>query len=123
MKNYSLAILLLFFVLTSFSQKTNISFEESEHNFGDIEEKGGKVSHKFMFTNNGKNPLRILSVKPSCGCTTPDWTKDEIKPGNQGYIIAEYNPKGRPGVFRKSLSIVTNDNQRALIFIKGKVIK
>ena len=123
MKNYSLASLLLFFVLTSFSQKSNISFEESEHNFGDIEEKGGKVSHKFMFTNNGKNPLRILSVKPSCGCTTPDWTKDEIKPGNQGYIIAEYNPKGRPGVFRKSLSIVTNDNQRALIFIKGKVIK
>ena len=123
MKNYSLTILLLFFVLTSFSQKPNISFEESEHNFGDIEEKGGKVSHKFMFTNNGKNPLRILSVKPSCGCTTPDWTKDEIKPGNQGYIIAEYNPKGRPGVFRKSLSIVTNDNQRALIFIKGKVIK
>ncbi|MEC7877574.1 MAG: DUF1573 domain-containing protein [Bacteroidota bacterium] len=123
MKNYSLASLLLFFVLTSFSQKPNISFEESEHNFGDIEEKGGKVSHKFMFTNNGKNPLRILSVKPSCGCTTPDWTKDEIKPGNQGYIIAEYNPKGRPGVFRKSLSIVTNDNQRALIFIKGKVIK
>ena len=123
MKNYSLAILLLFFVLTSFSQKPNISFEKSEHNFGDIEEKGGKVSHKFMFTNNGKNPLRILSVKPSCGCTTPDWTKDEIKPGNQGYIIAEYNPKGRPGVFRKSLSIVTNDNQRALIFIKGKVIK
>ena len=123
MKNYSLASLLLFFVLTSFSQKPNISFEKSEHNFGDIEEKGGKVSHKFMFTNNGKNPLRILSVKPSCGCTTPDWTKDEIKPGNQGYIIAEYNPKGRPGVFRKSLSIVTNDNQRALIFIKGKVIK
>ena len=123
MKNYSLAILLLFFVLTSFSQKPNISFEESEYNFGDIEEKGGKVSHKFMFTNNGKNPLRILSVKPSCGCTTPDWTKDEIKPGNQGYIIAEYNPKGRPGVFRKSLSIVTNDNQRVLIFIKGKVIK
>lgn len=123
MKNYSLASLLLFFVLTSFSQKPNISFEESEHNFGDIEEKGGKVSHKFMFTNNGKNPLRILSVKPSCGCTTPDWTKDEIKPGNQGYIIAEYNPKGRPGVFRKSLSIVTNDNQRVLIFIKGKVIK
>ena len=123
MKNYSLASLLLFFVLTSFSQKPNISFEESEHNFGDIEEKGGKVSHKFTFTNNGKNPLRILSVKPSCGCTTPDWTKDEIKPCNQGYIIAEYNPKGRPGVFRKSLSIVTNDNQRALIFIKGKVIK
>ena len=123
MKNYILASLLLFFVLTSFSQKPNISFDKSEHNFGNIEEKGGKVSHKFTFTNNGKNPLRILSVKPSCGCTTPDWTKDEIKPGNQGYIIAEYNPKGRPGVFRKSLSIVTNDNQRALIFIKGKVIK
>ena len=38
MKNYSLAILLLFFVLTSFSQKPKISFDESEHNFGNIEE-------------------------------------------------------------------------------------
>ena len=113
----------LFFLLSSFIQKPNISFEVNEHNFGDVKENDGKVSYKFMFTNNGQNALKILSVKPSCGCTTPDWSKNEIKPGKDGYVIAEYNPKGRPGVFRKSLSVITSDNKMSLIFIKGKVIK
>ena len=114
---------ILFSFFNSFSQKSEIVFETPEYNFGDIQENKGKVSHKFSFINNGKESIRILTVKPSCGCTTPNWSKDEIKPGKKGFIIAEYNPKGRPGVFRKSLSVITNDNSRSLIFIKGKVIK
>lgn len=114
---------ILFSFFSSFSQKSKIVFETPEFNFGDIQENKGKVSHKFSFTNNGKESIRILTVKPSCGCTTPNWSKDEIKPGKKGFIIAEYNPKGRPGVFRKSLSVITNDNRRSLIFIKGKVVR
>lgn len=114
---------ILFSFFNSFSQKSEIVFETPEYNFGDILENKGKVSHKFSFTNNGKESIRILTVKPSCGCTTPNWSKDEIKPGKKGFIIAEYNPKGRPGVFRKSLSVITNDNRRSLIFIKGKVVR
>ncbi len=114
---------ILFSFFNSFSQKSEIVFETPEYNFGDIQENMGKVSHKFNFTNNGKESIRILTVKPSCGCTTPNWSKDEIKPGKKGFIIAEYNPKGRPGVFRKSLSVITSDNRRSLIFIKGKVLK
>ena len=114
---------ILFSFFNSFSQKPEIVFETPEYNFGDIQENKGRVSHKFSFTNNGKESIRILTVKPSCGCTTPNWSKDEIKPGKKGFIIAEYNPKGRPGVFRKSLSVITNDNRRSLIFIKGKVVR
>ena len=114
---------ILFSFFNSFSQKSEIVFETPEYNFGDVQENKGKVSHKFSFTNNGKESIRILTVKPSCGCTTPNWSKDEIKPGKKGFIIAEYNPKGRPGVFRKSLSVITNDNRRSLIFIKGKVVR
>jgi len=119
---YTLSFILFSF-FNSFSQKSEIVFETPEYNFGDIQENKGKVSHKFSFTNNGKESIRILTVKPSCGCTTPNWSKDEIKPGKKGFIIAEYNPKGRPGVFRKSLSVITNDNRRSLIFIKGKVVR
>ena len=114
---------ILFSFFNSFSQRPEIVFETPEYNFGDIQENKGKVSHKFSFTNNGKESIRILTVKPSCGCTTPNWSKDEIKPGKKGFIIAEYNPKGRPVVFRKSLSVITNDNRRSLIFIKGKVVR
>tara|TARA_B100001758_G_scaffold76182_1_gene64370 strand:+ start:1414 stop:1782 length:369 start_codon:yes stop_codon:yes gene_type:complete len=114
-----LTIVLAVFIFSANSQ--DLKFNEREFDFGEIKEMDGKVSHKFVFTNNSKKSIQILTVKPSCGCTTPDWSKKEIKPGKEGFIVAEYNPRGRPGVFRKSLSVVTSDNKRSVIFIKGKV--
>ena len=114
-----LTIIFTGFIFLANSQE--LKFNEREFDFGEIKEMDGKVSHKFVFTNNSKKSIQILTVKPSCGCTTPDWSKKEVKPGKEGFIIAEYNPKGRPGVFRKSLSVVTSDNKRSVIFIKGKV--
>ena len=114
-----LTIVLAVFIFSANSQ--DLKFNEREFDFGEIEEMGGNVSYKFLFTNNSKKSIQILTVKPSCGCTTPDWSKKEIKPGKEGFIVAEYNPRGRPGVFRKSLSVVTSDNKRSVIFIKGKV--
>ncbi len=114
-----LTIIFTGFIFLANSQ--DLKFNEREFDFGEIKEMDGKVSHKFVFTNNSKKSIQILTVKPSCGCTTPDWSKKEVKPGKEGFIVAEYNPKGRPGVFRKSLSVVTSDNKRSVIFIKGKV--
>ena len=114
-----LTIIFTGFIFLANSQE--LKFNEREFDFGEIKELDGKVSHKFVFTNNSKKSIQILTVKPSCGCTTPDWSKKEVKPGKEGFIVAEYNPKGRPGVFRKSLSVVTSDNKRSVIFIKGKV--
>ena len=111
MKKLILTLTLFILVFTLFCQSSKILFENYEHNFGDINEKDGKVSHKFSFKNDGDQPLIILSVKPSCG-----------------FIIAEYNPKGRPGVFRKSLNVVTNQSiidkpNNTYIYIKGKVLR
>jgi len=121
-------IIFLFNFLDVKSQK--ISFIESEHDFGEIDENGGSVSYTFEFLNEGNSPLVILSVKPSCGCTTPNWSKDPIGPGNKGFIVAQYDPKGRPGVFRKSLAVISNSETNAekisnstYIYIKGKVNK
>ena len=114
-----LTIIFTGFIFLANSQ--DLKFNEREFDFGEIKEMDGKVSHKFLFTNNSKKSIQILTVKPSCGCTTPDWSAKEVKPGKEGFIVAEYNPKGRPGVFRKSLSVVTSDNKRSVIFIKGKV--
>ena len=83
MKKLILIIVLFIPFFTLFSQSSKILFEHSEHNFGDINEKDGKVSHKFSFKNDGDQPLLILSVKPSCGCTTPNWSKNPINPGDE----------------------------------------
>ena len=128
MKKLILTLLLSLFVFSLFSQSSKIVFENSEHDFGEIQEKGGKVSYKFFFKNVGDESLLILSVKPSCGCTTPNWSKNPIKPGEEGFIIAQYNPRGRPGVFRKSLNVVTNQSikdkpNNIYIYIKGNVLR
>ena len=102
MKIKLLVLTLLLVCNLSYTQSPKINFLNYEHDFGEIEEDGGSVSHTFEFANEGTSPLVILSVKPSCGCTTPNWSKDPIKPGGKGFIIAQYDPKGRPGVFRKS---------------------
>jgi len=86
---------------------TKITFTEESHNFGKIKE-GDVVSHTFKFKNEGSNPLVIKNVKPSCGCTTPEWTKDPIGPGKDGVIKVSFDSKGKPGVANKSVTVEAN---------------
>ncbi len=61
---------------------TSIALSESNFDFGKIK-KGDKVEHVYEITNTGKNPLVISEVKPGCGCTAPDFTKEPIMPGKK----------------------------------------
>src|SRR5690349_3592189 len=85
-------------------QAPQLQFGEETYNFGTIGELKGPVVHEFVFTNNSSRPVKILKVQASCGCTTPAWSKEIVKPGGQGFIQARYDPKGRPGFFTKSLT-------------------
>jgi hypothetical protein len=97
-------------------------FEEETFDFGNIKEENGPITHKFVFTNEGNSPIIIQGVRASCGCTTPAWSKEPIPPGEKGFVTAKYNPKNRPGSFRKSLSITSNaDPSVKVIYIKGMV--
>jgi len=99
-----------------------IKFKEEIFDFGNVVEEDGPVAHEFVFTNAGSKPLQILAVQPSCGCTTPGWSKEPIMPGKTGTIKAQYDPKGRPGYFNKSLTVTTDaDNQPVILQIKGTV--
>ncbi|MDL5051569.1 DUF1573 domain-containing protein [Oscillatoria amoena NRMC-F 0135] len=99
-----------------------VRFTEETFDFGSIKEEDGPVAHTFSFTNASNRPVTILSVKPSCGCTTPEWSKEPVLPGKSGIVKAQYDPKGRPGYFHKSLTITTDyDGQPVTIYIKGQV--
>lgn len=99
-------------------------FRERVHDFGDISETKGNADHEFVFTNNSGRPVRILNVTASCGCTTPGWTKDPVMPGKTGFVKASFDPKGRPGYFNKSLTVLTDlDANPIVLQIKGTVTK
>jgi len=101
----------------------DIVFEETNHDFGTVTE-GELATHEFNFTNKGKEPLILTNVKASCGCTTPQWPREPILPGQKGVIKAIYNSKGRPGAFTKSITITSNaKTPTKVVYIKGKVEK
>ncbi len=107
-----------------FTQQTKaLVFRDDVFNFGKVIESEGPVVHSFEFTNSTNRPVTIVKVQPSCGCTTPDWSKEPVMPGKVGFIKASFDPKGRPGYFDKSLSVVTDvDNTPVQLRIKGQVV-
>lgn len=124
MKRFVTVFALVLIAQTLFAQSPELKFSESTHDFGKIDEAGGKVSHVFEFTNTGSSPLVIENVQASCGCTTPSWTRTPVQPGQKGSVTAEYNPYMRPGAFMKSLTISSNaSTPKTVIYIKGEVVK
>lgn len=100
-----------------------IQFDEILHDFGNILEEDGKVTHKFMFTNTGNKPLIINNVRASCGCTSPDWTKQPVAAGERGFVQATFNPANRRSHFAKTISVYTNGSPRPIILtIKGEIV-
>ncbi|UXX79281.1 DUF1573 domain-containing protein [Reichenbachiella carrageenanivorans] len=121
---YTFFSLFLFSVnLLLAQEKGRLEFLEREYDFGEIQEEDGLAIHEFEFENKGTAPLVISNVRASCGCTTPGWSKEPVMPGERGFVKAQYNPRNRPGNFRKSLTITTNGDPAVVnAFIQGKVI-
>jgi hypothetical protein len=94
---------------------------KESHDFGTIEE-GTQASFTFDIKNVGDQPLIINNVQPSCGCTTPEWTKEPIAPGSTGKIMATFNSQGRPGAFSKAVTVMNNTSEPTRVLtIKGFV--
>jgi hypothetical protein len=100
-----------------------VQFEKKTHDFGEFEE-GIQATTSFKFKNTGNAPLVLNAVTPSCGCTSPDWPKEPIAPGEEGEIKVVYNSKGRPGHFTKSITVKHNgEGGTVFLTIKGTVVK
>jgi hypothetical protein len=117
----------LFCLATAFSTglvqaQAKITFEKADHNFGSFQEAAGVQTTTFKFKNTGNSPLIVNSVKASCGCTTPKWTRDPIAPNGSGEITVSYDPKNRPGAFTKSVTVGSNaENATVNLTISGQV--
>ena len=91
------------------------------HDFGKVP-KGKPVSNEYWFTNVGTDTLYITNVKRTCGCTTPDWTKNPIPPGERGYVKATYNA-AREGGFHKAVTVMSKSTTPTTrLYLKGTVV-
>lgn len=96
------------------SPSTTIAFSESDFKFGKIK-KGDKVEHVYEVTNTGTNPLVISEVKPACGCTVPDYTKDPILPGQKGKITLKFDSSSFDGMVNKQAEVFANVEKSPIV--------
>ncbi|MCZ2357333.1 MAG: DUF1573 domain-containing protein [Bacteroidia bacterium] len=106
---------------TAQSKSPAIVFAQNTYNFGKATQ-GEVVKYTFKFTNTGKSDLILSNVQASCGCTTPSWSRDPIKPGNSGEIQVAFNTAGKMGPQKKAVTITANTEPAVtMIYIEGEV--
>jgi len=98
-----------------------VQVKENAHNFGKIPQ-GRPATYTFEIVNTGGSPLKLDNVQASCGCTTPEWSRDPIAAGATSQIRVGYNAYSE-GPFTKTVTIIYNTNQTKTLTISGEVYK
>jgi len=103
------------------SKAETLLLKEPGYSFGKIPQ-GRPVIHVFEIVNAGKEPLLLENVQASCGCTTPEWSREPIAPGATAQIKVGYNAYAE-GHFNKTVTIFYNNGQTKALVISGEVYK
>ncbi|HTM92964.1 MAG TPA: DUF1573 domain-containing protein [Flavisolibacter sp.] len=80
------------------------------------------VTTSFTVTNSSDKPVVLESVIASCGCTTPEWSKEPIAPGASAQIKVGYNAAAL-STFTKNITIrLAGVQEPKIIHITGEVL-
>jgi len=123
---FAFALVLLTATVASAQQRGAVIavVDSALYDFGTVKESNGPVTHVFKVKNEGETALVITKVVASCGCTTPDWTKEPIPAGKTGDIKVTYDPTNRVAPFTKTIQVYSNGSSGTYILtIKGEVVK
>ena len=79
------------------------------------------VTILFQYRNVSGQPITIDNVRPTCGCTAPDWSEAPIAPDSIGTIKIVYDAS-HLGYFRKKVKVFFNAQKEAeRLYIEGFV--
>ena len=98
-----------------------VKLNAETYNFGKIKQ-GVPVTTSFTVTNSSNKPIVLESVVASCGCTTPEWSKEPIAPGASAQIKVGYNAAA-VAPFTKDITIrLAGVQESKVIHITGEVL-
>ena len=100
--------------------KKGLKFKTVEIARGDIEY-GSKDLFIFEFVNKANRPAIINDVQTSCGCTTAEKPKGEIKKRGKGKIAVSYDTY-RLGPFTKTITVSSTVGLPIVLTISGNVL-
>lgn len=100
-------------------------FEQPVFDLGQVSRSHDSVrTHVFRFKNMGNADLVILHAATGCGCTTPKYSKDPVKPGEWGEVEVTFDANMRPqGQTAKSVTLYYNGTTNyTRIYINVEII-
>ena len=98
-----------------------MNFDTLVHDFGTIIE-GERVVCYFDYRNEGEEDLLITGVEATCGCTTPSWSREPLKPGDNETLEIVFDASGRSGEQRKLVTVKSNaSNQVVQLTIRASI--
>ena len=118
-----LTLVLMLTTIAVFAQNEvkDAKFSESVYKFGKIKH-NVPATHIFTVTNTGDKPLIIEFASASCGCTTPEYSKDPILKGKTATIKVTYNAANM-GAFKKDVTVkFASAQQPVVLSIEGEVV-
>ncbi|MBA2610446.1 MAG: DUF1573 domain-containing protein [Bacteroidetes bacterium] len=117
-----LSYLLCLTFASTFSQ-AKMEIKDAKKSFGMVK-KGEVVKLDYDFTNTGTEPLLITDVEVSCSCTTVDFPKQPIAPGQSAKVIVSFDTKTVYDRQDRVVLVKSNDPKSpAKIRYKGIVLR
>lgn len=79
-------------------------FSVTNHNFGTVA-RGSKTEYRFVFKNIYEEDVHVVGVRTSCGCTSPEVTKRDLKTHETSEIVATFNTRTFLGQHGATLTV------------------
>lgn len=92
------------------SAPPKLQLEQTQHNFGTIQE-GQIMDWQVNITNTGGSLLEIKDVKSDCGCTAALLSSKKLEPGQQGTLRIEFDSTNKIGKVSKAVKLFSNDSE------------
>jgi hypothetical protein len=75
----------------------------------------------FSFVNEGTTPVKILNIKPGCGCTVPVLEKTEFAPGEHGTLSTRFTTGERRGAYHVPIHVQMDDGSLAELSLVAQI--
>ena len=83
-----------------------VILEKSSYDFGKVPA-GDRLRHTFRWTNQSREPVKVIRVTTTCGCLAHEEAHRSVAPGESGYITVELKTLGldAPARLKKVASV------------------
>jgi len=125
LKQYTLGLLLLVLGLNSFGQSPLITFNKTEHDFGELAQTEFYFEHDFLFRNTSEAPASILSVRSVSESLDFIHTRSSVLSGEYGFIKVKLLTDSLDGLFHDEVYVtlrIGESVQSEVLYIRAQVV-